>query len=46
MTRAYFSMNKYQAEAHSGMRKFNVSEFLFGLRCKEYFCGNTGAPLE
>lgn len=26
--------------------KVNVSEFLFGLRCKEYFCGNTGAPLE
>ena len=46
MTREYFSMNKYQAEAHSGMRKFNVSEFLFGLRCKEYFCGNTGEPLE
>ena len=46
MTRGYFSMNKYQAETHSGMRKFNVSEFLFGLRCKEYFCGDTGAPPE
>ena len=46
MTRAYFSMNEYLPETHSGMRKFNVSEFLFGLRCKEYFCGDTGAPLE
>lgn len=46
MTRGYFSMNKYQAETHSGMRKFNVSEFLFRLRCKEYFRGDTGMPLE
>ena len=46
MTRGYFSMNEYQAEAHSGIRRFNVSDFLFGLRCREYFRGNTGAPLE
>ena len=46
MTRGYFSMNKYQAETHGGMRKFNVSEFLFRLRCKEYFRGDTGMPLE
>lgn len=46
MTRAYFSMNEYLPETHSGMRKFNVSEFLFRLRCKEYFRGDTGMPLE
>ncbi len=46
MTRGYFSMNKYQAEEHRGIRKFNVSEFLFRLRCKEYFRGDTEAPLE
>ena len=46
MTRAYFSMNEYRQEEHTGIRKFNVSEFLFKLRCKEYFRGDTGAPLE
>ena len=46
MTRAYFSMNEYRQEEHPGIRKFNVSEFLFKLRCKEYFRGDTGAPLE
>lgn len=46
MTQAYFSMNEYLPETHSGMRKFNVSEFLFRLRCKEYFRGDTGMPLE
>lgn len=46
MTRAYFSMNEYRQEEHTGIRKFNVSEFLFKLRCKEYFRGDTGAPAE
>lgn len=43
MTRAYFSMNEYRQEEHMGIRKFNVSEFLFRLRCREYFRGYTGA---
>ena len=46
MTRAYFSMNEYRQEEHTGIRKFNVSEFLFKLRYKEYFRGDTGAPPE
>lgn len=37
MTRAYFSMNEYRQEEYTGIRKFNVSEFLFRLRCREYF---------
>ena len=37
MTRAYFSMNEYRQEEHTGIRKFNVSEFLFRIRCREYF---------
>ena len=43
MTRGYFSMNEYRQEEHMGIRKFNVSEFLFRLRCREYFRGYTGA---
>lgn len=46
MTRGYFSMNEYRQEEHMEIRKFNVSEFLFRLRCKEYFRGDTGMPLE
>ena len=46
MTRGYFSMNEYRQEEHRGIRRFNVSEFLFRLRCKEYYRGDTGMPLE
>ncbi len=37
MVRAYFTGIEYAAEEHSGIRKFNVSEFLAELRCREYF---------
>ncbi len=46
MTRDYFYLNEYLPEAHRGIRRFNVSEFLFRLRCKEYLRGDTGASLE
>ncbi len=45
-TRPYFYENKFQAEAHSGIRRFNVSEFLFGLRCREYYLIDTEASQE
>ena len=43
---AYFSMNEYRQEEHTGIRQFNVSALLFKLRCKESFRGDHGAQLE